>query len=109
MTQAELQIELDKSGYPTVYGSFKDRVEPPYIVFIRPTADTVSSDYKVHGKYQNYNIELYTNKKYLVAEKKLEDIIGLIDPEYDTLETYIDTEKLFMVTYSITIFEKGGN
>ena len=109
MTQAELQTALDASGYPTVYGSFKDRVEPPYIVFIRPTADTVSSDYKVHGKYQNYNIELYTNKKDLVAEKKLEDIIGLIDPEYDTLETYIDTEKMYQVTYSITIFEKVGN
>ena len=109
MNQTQLQAALDTSGYPTVYGSFKDRVEPPYIVFIRPTADTVSSDYKVHGKYQNYNIELYTNKKDLAAEKKLEDIIGLIDPEYDTLETYIDTEKMYQVTYSITIFEKVGN
>ena len=109
MNQTQLQAALDTSGYPTVYGSFKDRVEPPYIVFIRPTADTVSSDYKVHGKYQNYNIELYTNKKDLMAEKKLEDILGAIDPEYDTLETYIDTEKLFLITYSITIFEKVGN
>lgn len=108
MTQAKLQIELDKSGYPTVYGSFKERVEPPYIVFIRPSNENVSSDKKVYGKFQNYNIELYTKQKDLVAEKKLEDILGPIDPEYDTLEVYIDTEKLFMVTYSITIFEKVG-
>jgi hypothetical protein len=109
MTQAELQIELDKSGYPTVYGSFKEPKAPPYVVFIRPSADTVSSDYKVHGKFQDYIVELYTKQKDLVAEKKLEDILGTIDPEYDTLEVYIDTEKLFLVTYSITIFEKVGN
>lgn len=109
MTQAQLQVALDTSGYPTVYGSFKEPTKPPYIVFIRPSNENVSSDKKVHGKFQNYNVELYTKKKDLAAEKKLEDILGVIDPEYDTLETYIDTEKMYMVTYSITIFEKVGN
>ena len=109
MTQEQLQVELDKSGYPTVYGSFKQPTKPPYVVFIRPSNDNVSSDYKVHGKFQDYIVELYTKQKDLVAEKKLEDIVGIIDPEYGTLETYIDSEKLYMVTYSITLFEKVGN
>lgn len=108
MTQAQLQLALDASGYPTVYGSFKEPKQPPYVVFIRPSAEPVSSDYKVHGKFESYIVELYTKQKDIVAEKKLEDIVGAIDPDYETLEVYIDTEKLFQVTYSITIFEKVG-
>lgn len=109
MTQAQLQIELDKSGYPTFYGGPKQATKPPYVALIRPSADNVSSDYSVHGKFQDYIVELYTNKKDLAAEKKLEDILGPIDPDYGTLETYIDTEKVYLVAYSITIFEKVGN
>lgn len=108
MTLAQLQTELDKAGYPQFYGGPKEATKPPYIALIRPSAENVSSDYSVHGKYQDYIVELYTKKKDLVAEIKLEDILGSIDSDYETLETYIDTEKLNMVAYSITIFEKVG-
>lgn len=109
MTQDKLQVELDKSGYSTVYGSFKERVDPPYVVFTRPSNSNVSSDNKVHGKFQDYIVELYTEDKDLEAEKKLEEIIGDIDPEYETLETYIEAKKMYLVTYSITLFEKVGS
>lgn len=109
MTQKELKIELEKSGYPTAYNSFEERQVPPYVTFIRPSSENVSSDSKVHGKFKNYNVELYTKKKDSIAEKKIEDIIGIIDPDYETLEVYIETEKMFQVTYSITILEKVGN
>jgi hypothetical protein len=109
MTQNELKIELEKSGFPTVYNNFTKAKNPPYVIFISPSKTNVSSDSKIHGKFKNYNIELYTKKKDLDAEKKLEDIIGPIDPDYETLEVFIETEKLYQVTYSITIFEKVGN
>lgn len=109
MTIDKLLIELKTSGFPVAYNAFENEVKPPYITFIRPTSDNVSSDESVHGKFQNYNIELYTKKKDLEAEKKIEAILNKIDPDYDTIEVYIDTERLLQVTYSITIFEKVGN
>jgi predicted nucleotidyltransferase len=81
MTQAELFTLLKTSGYPVAYRSFKvDNNNPPpaspYIVYLRMTDENISSDTKVHGKFKNYQIELYTDKKDLVAEQKLEKILN---------------------------------
>lgn len=111
MTQEQLFTELKRAGFPVAYNSFDDKHDlpkPPYVVYLRIESDNVSSDEKVHGKFQNYHVELYTVKRDPVSEKKLEDILGIIDPEYETTEVYIDSERLLQVTYSITIFEKVG-
>jgi len=109
MTQKKLLIELKKSGFPTTYNAFKSKVNPPYVVFIRPSSQNVSSDKRVHGSFQNYNVELYTSKKDLEAEKKVGDILSLIDPDFETTEVFIDSEKILQVTYSITVFQKVGS
>lgn len=109
MTQNDLLVELKKTGFPTAYNAFKSQVKPPFVVFIRPSFENVSSDNNVHGRFQNYNVELYTTEKDLIAEKKLEDILGMIDPDFEVIEDYIESEGLLQNTYSITIFEKVGS
>lgn len=106
MTQAELLTQLKTAGYPVAYHHFTTVPAPPYIVYFRTSDDNISSDVKVHGKFKNYLVELYTTKKDLAAEQKLEAVLNTIDTEYTTSETYIDSEALYQVIYQIQLTEK---
>lgn len=111
MTQSELFNRIKTSGYPVTYSHFNvdennPPPDPPFIAYIRLSDDNISSDIKVHGKFKNYQIELYAAKKDLVAEKRLETILGEIDTEYETSETYLESEGLYQVIYQITVIEK---
>lgn len=112
MTQSELLVQLKSTGYPSAYHHFivdakNPPPTPPYIVYIRTFDDNISSDYKVHGKFKNYQIELYTDKKDLLAEQKVEAVLNTIDTDYSTSETYIESEKLYQVIYQIKVIERG--
>lgn len=106
MTQAELFIQFKTADYPVAYHHFNTAPVPPYIVYLRAFDSNISSDTKVHGKFKNYQVELYTTKKDLVAEQKLEAIFNEIDTEYETSETYIESEELYQVVYQIKVIEK---
>jgi predicted ABC-class ATPase len=106
MTQAELFTLLKTTGYPVSYHHFTAPPIPPYVVYLRAFDNNISSDYRVHGKFKFYQIELYTAKKDLVAEQKLEEVLNGINSEYDVLETYIDTEALYQLIYQIKVIEK---
>ncbi len=111
MTQAELFTQLKTTGYPVAYHHFKVDEKnplpvPPYIVYLRSFDNNISSDKKVHGKYKNYQIELYTGKKDLTAEQTLEAVLENIDADYETSETFIESEDLYQVIYQIKFVEK---
>ncbi|ACP15500.1 hypothetical protein BAHan_0552 [Bacillus anthracis] len=57
------------------------------------------ADSKVHFKISDVNIELYTAKKDLVAEAKLEKVLDDNEIPYESSEIYIDSEKLFQKIY----------
>ena len=61
------------------------------------------ADDVVYNKIDNLQIELYTLKKDLVAEKKLEDLLDLNEIAYETAETWIEEEKLFQKIYEISL------
>jgi hypothetical protein len=106
MTQAELFAHLKTAGYPVAYHHFTAAQVLPYLIYLRAFDSNISSDAKVHGKYKNYNVELYTAKKDLTAEQKLEAVLNTIDTEYETSETYIESEALYQVVYQIKVTEK---
>jgi len=95
--QSEILTALKTTTYPVAYHHFKEAPALPYITFIRTNDSNISSDEKVHGKIKNYQIELYTIKKDLTAEGKVEAVLGEIDSEFDTNEAYIESEELFQV------------
>lgn len=106
MIQSELFALLKTTGYPVSYHHFTAPPVPPYIVYLRAFDNNISSDYKVHGKFKFYQIELYTIIKDLVAEQKLEAVLNGINAEYDVTEVYIDTEVLYQIIYQIKVMEK---
>ena len=106
MVQAELFTLLKTTLYPVSYHHFTTPPTPPYIVYLRAFDNNISSDFAVHGKFKFYQVELYTVKKDLVAEQKLEAVLNSINSEYETTEAYIETEILYQVIYQIKITEK---
>ena len=108
MTLNDIYTILKATGYPVAYSHFTGTTttplpSPPYITYLSAYSSNLMADNKVYKKIDNLQIELYTIKKDLVAEKKLEDLLDTNDIAYETTETWIDTEKLFQKIYEISI------
>lgn len=96
-----LYTMLSSLGLPVSYRLFKSPPTPPYIVYLFAYSDNFGADNKVYSKEDNYQVELYSTKKDLASEKKIEDLFDSNDIYYEKTETYIDSEGLFQVLYEI--------
>jgi hypothetical protein len=108
MTLVELKQILDTTGYPVAYSHFiatenNPMPSPPYITYLVSHSSNMFADNKVHKKISNIQIELYTNKKDLQAESKLEDALDENEIPYETSEIWIESEKLFQKIYEIGV------
>ncbi|WP_242136716.1 hypothetical protein [Bacillus cereus group sp. BfR-BA-01360] len=61
------------------------------------------ADNKVYHKINDVNIELYTTKKDLVAEAKLEKALDDYEIPYESFEAFIESEKLFQKSYEVRL------
>ena len=108
MTLVEFKKVLDATGYPVAYSHFtatetSPSPKPPYITYLVSYSSNFIADNKVYKKIDNVQVELYTNKKDLVSENKLETQLDNSDIPYQSIETYIESEKLFQKIYEIKI------
>lgn len=103
MTLIELQILLEESGYPVTYSHFNSPPALPYITYLSAYSSNFIADDKVHHKIDNVQIELYTRKKDLAAESKLEAVLDEYEFSYDSSETYIASEGLFQKIYEVRL------
>ncbi|MEK4501160.1 hypothetical protein [Bacillus sp. FSL R12-0069] len=105
MNLIELKKILDATGYPVAYSHFTflpDDPTPklPYICFIADGSANLMADNKVYHKINDLNIELYTARKDLVAEAKLEQILDEFEIPYDSpIEGIIESEKMYQKIY----------
>jgi hypothetical protein len=108
MTLAELKKILDATGYPVAYSHFTATENnpipaPPYITYLVVYSSNFMADNKVYKKISNIQIELYTTKKDLVAESKLETVLDNNEIPYDSTETFIESENLFQKIYEVRL------
>ncbi|MGG3737534.1 hypothetical protein [Aeribacillus pallidus] len=106
MTQAELYQALKSIGYPVAYGSFSSPVTPPFIVYQFAYSNDMMADNINYVPIENFQVELYTDKKDLAAEKKVQDKLKELGLPYRKFETYLDEEKVYQILYEIQII--GG-
>ncbi|HDR7449344.1 hypothetical protein CN540_31565 [Bacillus toyonensis] len=104
MTLGELTKILEATGYPVAYSHFTATLNnpvpaPPYICFLVDGSANLMADNKVYHKINDLNIELYTTKKDLVAEAKLEKVLDDHDIPYESYGTFIESEKLYQKNY----------
>lgn len=108
MTLSDIYTILKATGYPVAYSHFTSSPNtplptPPYITYLSAYSSNLKADNKVYKKIDNLQIELYTAKKDLTAEKTLEDVLDANDIAYESTEAWIDSEKLFQKIYEVRL------
>jgi sulfur transfer complex TusBCD TusB component (DsrH family) len=103
MTLAELKTILSAAGYPVAYSHFSEAKKPPFVCYLVTDSANFMADDKVYQKINNAQIELYTNKKDLIAEGNLEKVLDDNLIAYDSTEIYIESEKLFQKIYEVSL------
>lgn len=99
MTLAELNNILKATGYPVAYSHFKDPQTPPYLCYLVAYSSNFIADNRVYQKIDNVQIELYTTKKDLAAEAKVEQVLDDNEIPYQPTETWLESEQLFQRIY----------
>ena len=111
MNLLELKEKLNATGLPVAYSHFIETEsfrppQPPYITYLEAPSSNFFADNKTYKKVINVDIELYTNKKDLESEAKIEKMLDENDIPYETNETWIETEKLYQRIYEIGVIPK---
>lgn len=102
MQPNELLQLLESTGFPVAYSFFREPQEPPFLVYLMAYTNNFQADDHVYHIRPRYQVELYTDKKDPVAERTVEAALSGLN--WDKNETFIQSEELFQVVY--TIFER---
>ena len=103
MTIENIVEMLQKMNIPFAYDHFAEgeSPEPPFICYLIPGSDNFAADGKVYFKMNEVRIELYTDFKDLDLESRVEGVLDGHEIFYNKSETWIQSEKLYEVMYSI--------
>ena len=96
---------LDSIGIPYAYDHFAEgeSPQPPFICYLYPNSDNFSADGSAYFKINEVHIELYTDKKDLSLEGKVEAVLDERGIFYEKSETWIDSEKLYEILYQFEV------
>ncbi len=94
------EMELDFAYHHFVEG---ESPEPPFVVFLYPTSDNFSADGVVYKKINKLDVELYTDKKDIDLEDKVEAVLDSHGIFYEKSEVWIEKEKLYEVLYEMEV------
>ena len=103
MTLEEFAALLSATGLPVAFYQFPEEEphEPPFICYITTSPSQFAADGVVYHSGTNIQVELYTLKKDLEAEKKVEDALKGFFYEKD--EGNLVDERMYMVTYQFSL------
>lgn len=103
MTLSELKNDLEKLGFPVAYDHYAEGDVPkcPYITLKGMGSDNFAADGIVYHEIEDIDIELYCDKKDIIAERKIADFLTANKIYYEKQETYIDSEKKIQVIFEI--------
>ena len=103
MTHGQLYQLLKKTKIPVRYDHFDYEVKPPYLCFWSTGRSYILADDKTYIKLHDYEIGLYVKEKNPELEEKIEKLLDSAELIYQTDETYISEQDVYVITYSIQI------
>ena len=103
MTQQELYQGLSEIGLPISYHHFVESPALPYLVYLFSYSSDLIADGKNYKTISNFQIELYSNKKDLANELKVENKLQDLGLPYFKTETWIEAEELYQTLYEVRI------
>ena len=94
---------IKKLKNKVAYNHFTEPQELPYAAYLVNRSSTGADD--MHNLIQvNATIELYSENRDFALENEI--LKAFEDVEVDTMETYLDDEKMYMIEFTFTFFEK---
>ena len=108
MTLAELAAALKTLNMPVAYDHFDSDdnnpyPDPPFLVYLYAYSNDLYADDVNYKSIDDIQIELYTDKKDVAAEQKVESKLTEIRLPYSKIGTWIDSEKLYQMIYDVTL------
>ena len=105
MTYQEVNTIIESIGVPSAYYQFTaDTAQPPpFICFYFDGNVDLYADNRNYQKVAHLVIELYTDEKDFDLEERVETVLNDSDIAYNRMESYIDSERLYMVTYDTNL------
>jgi hypothetical protein len=103
LTLSELKTLLNSSGITFKYHHWDKPPTLPFGVYITPSSENFKADGKVAQEFNNVIAELYTAKKDPATEKEIKDVLDGAGIFYETNETYIESEKMYQISYEFQI------
>ena len=105
MNEKEMKAFLDKTELLVAYSHFPDNQKPPFLCFL--------SDKKAEGcdnrnnlyRY-DYNIELYTLKKDIQSEQRLEYLLNSAGIPFSSETVWLAESHIFVNYYNISTYKK---
>lgn len=107
-TLTDLFELLAMIGFPLAYHHFEEghSPAPPFLIYLVTESENMGADNVSYQKQEKILVELYVKNKDLVAEKTVESLFDNHHIYFDKVETYISSEKLYQISYTITLL--GG-
>ena len=101
----EFKAELEKLGIPVQYRAFPIGQAPqlPYLIFYENDSDNIFADNVNWYDVLNVACELYTDEKDIELETKIQKLFYDNEIEYNSTETFIDSENMYLKAYDVTI------
>ena len=109
MKLENLHEDLSKLNIPVAYTYFEDHVSPPFAVFFEESEKHFVADNNIYATKKAIVVELYTTKKDLVLEKKLESFFYKHEIIWESTSQYINEENLFLKAYYFELLEDKKN
>ncbi len=105
MTYKEIATMIESIGLPYAYYQFPNGTDQacPFICFFLDSSNDFAADNTNYQKIRRLNIELYTDNKDFTLEQTVEDTLSGSGLVYYREETYLDSERMYMVSYETEI------
>lgn len=105
MTIKEIKSILDKVSIPLAYDHFAEgeSPDPPFLVYLFPSADNFAADGVAYFKQNVLHVEVYTDRKDISLEERVEAVFDEHGLFYSKSETWIPAERMYEVLYQMEV------
>ena len=105
MNIMEFKAELEKLDIPIQYRAYQVGHAPslPYLIFYENDSDNIFADNSNWFDVLNVVCELYADNKDIELETKLQKLFYDLEIQYNSTETFIDSENMYLKAYDVTI------
>lgn len=114
MTYKEVADMIEGIGIPFAYDHFPENdptqpaPAPPFICFYFQGSSDMAADDTNYQRIRALTLELYTDNKDFAMEETVETALNGAGLVFSRTEVYIDSERMYMVTYSTEIIITEG-